>query len=767
VLAGSRIAFGMSRALFPILLGAMRASRMQAFLVIVLCWILSFGQGRELALSLQVEYFTSIALGLFCVVYLSFELWLWSNISIVLSQRLRPARPNGNSIERRFRRNTPNLIASAYCLLLLGFVAFELFKTGERTTAIALAITNVVAVLVALLTFGHSQNDLTDELAGDSPKLNKIYHSEKSCISHIVLIDLSPEKRVLAILSLISSGLIFAGWTVFDVTITRALGAFGATFLALAILLPWLSLLVVLTESSGFPIVTAILLMPFVADTIYGSFGTKPERYAVRPVFENERNQSSIDPRLEIDAAVDGWRRKNDSGQSLSPIIFVTAAGGGIRAAYWAASVLGRLEDCIPNFGHRVFSLSGVSGGSLAVGSFATLLIQPFSDKKLLDCSGPLAWEGAAVGMGINQLFMRDLLSDDFLAPVIKEMLLVDSVRALLPWSSSEANRAVALELAWENAWEKACDDRLGLERCKKRISLSSPFYSLASRAGDGPALFLNGVHQETGKRLITSNLRVRDSQLIDAIDFFDFVKHDVRISTAILNSARFPIVSPSGALMRYGGNHPMLVGHVIDGGYFDNNGTLTSNEVSRVALKKLNALWYSGEKCDGPRARPVVFLEILNDTSLSDHDSIRSTMGDETLEEEDIRLSTDIENDPRTYQGLDMNLPARQLLTAIQGLDASRSARAVHASKTLAKFAARETCNKKFVQIRLCPGMIPDPPLGWTLSRESRNSMDALIIGHTDSQREQYKQSRNYSRVLSCYAAIQNSLDKLIKFLK
>ena len=66
------------------------------------------------------------------------------------------------------------------------------------------------------------------------------------------------------------------------------------------------------------------------------------------------------------------------------PVILVSTEGGGIRAAYWTANVLAELQDRsqelvrqgeIPfDFARHVFSISGVSGGSLGGAIFAGLI---------------------------------------------------------------------------------------------------------------------------------------------------------------------------------------------------------------------------------------------------------------------------------------------------------------------------------------------------------------------------------------------------------
>ena len=97
------------------------------------------------------------------------------------------------------------------------------------------------------------------------------------------------------------------------------------------------------------------------------------------------------------------------------PVIFVATAGGGSRAAYWTAAVLGKLEDDSGGaFSKHLIAISGVSGGSLGAGIFRSLL----ASKKPIG-SYQEAGETAAAG--------------DFLGPVLAAMATHDVFPPLCP----------------------------------------------------------------------------------------------------------------------------------------------------------------------------------------------------------------------------------------------------------------------------------------------------------------------------------------------
>jgi hypothetical protein len=709
----------------PDLRAALWACRLQLVVVVFLFIFLSIGQGRDLAISLQLDRNPSIILGLLSAGILAVQVWVWSYIAVTNTQK----KVSSKSVfARAVRRAMPLYVAGSLTLMLLSSITYTLYHTGDNTGALALSFSSMLAFAAAI------------------------------SLARGILTDGSQALRLpslCGILSVTCGVLIITIWGLYETEITRSLGSFGTTFLAIAALLPIASAIVVSRSWKPIPIVTVLLVAPLFAETVYGILGFKIDRYAIR-VLKDDQGRTQGVPSPELSAATASWRANNDRFNQLSPVVFVTAAGGGIRAAYWASAVLGRLQDCIPNFHRKIISLSGVSGGSLGVATFGTLVSRNSSNVASIQCDHPIQWEAQPVGRGRYQEFLRNVHSDDFLAPVIREMFLVDTFRSLLPWASSDANRAVALERAWELSWARACKKSMELDSCRENVLLSDSWSKLAEAGSNVPMMFLNGVHQETGKRIVTSTVKVDRSIIVDAIDLRELVNHDLRISTAILNSARFPFVSPSGALLRYGDDGVRRMGHVIDGGYFDNNGTLTSNEVAVSVLENLQITRSLGDSCDGPSSRRVLFLELLNDTSMSDEDAGRV----------DDSWFNDEERNREGYLAKDVNIPARQLVTAFLGLEATRSARAVHASKTLAKFAENATCNKKYIQIRLCADILPDPPLGWTLSAESRSSIDAMITGH-GNRIDLYQRSKKASRLTECYTDLQDKLGQVISFLR
>jgi hypothetical protein len=253
------------------------------------------------------------------------------------------------------------------------------------------------------------------------------------------------------------------------------------------------------------------------------------------------------------------YHKDNNNDQKPVPMLVIATAGGGIRAAYWTATVLEKLRDDLEAKGQaldkRLFAISGVSGGS--VGAMNYVAARHFGDSP------------------------TEYLQSDFLAPAIASLVFADSASNFLP-DLGQIDRGTALE----QSFESGSGGHLGhsfLSFFPKKSDLSKHWR---------PALLLNATHQETGRRLIASNLKIEKDIFLDSFDELQLLNSDLRASTVAHNSARFTYVSPAGKLVPKSG--PDLSSkvanraYVIDGGYFENYGALTALELARSARHEI-----------------------------------------------------------------------------------------------------------------------------------------------------------------------------------
>ena len=272
------------------------------------------------------------------------------------------------------------------------------------------------------------------------------------------------------------------------------------------------------------------------------------------------KNCGAPENRMTVQKAAEVWyeqARAAHSGRADEPVpmLIVATAGGGIRAAYWTAKVLQRLETDVEKtnggLSPYLFAISGVSGGSVGAADYVASL----AAREEGALPSPLA---------------TDFLADDFLAPALASWIFIDTPSNILP-DLGQGDRGVALEQSFEFA---------------SKGMLKRPFLSFfpdaaASAKRWRPILLLNATHEETGKRIIAGHVKIERDVFVDSLDELRVLGKDVLASTAAHNSARFTYVSPAGNLGD--GN-----GSVIDGGYFENYGALSALELARAARKAL-----------------------------------------------------------------------------------------------------------------------------------------------------------------------------------
>lgn len=405
--------------------------------------------------------------------------------------------------------------------------------------------------------------------------------------------------------------------------------------------------------------------------------------------------------------------RQWEGSRTGKPIFIVAAEGGGIRAAYWAALVLSRLEDRAPGFSRQVFAVSGVSGGSLGGAVFAALAAEKESGRPL-----PCGALSACAG---------EVLGHDFLSPPIARMVAPDFVQRFLPVPLPLTDRAHALEDGWGDAWE----DVVGTQRFDR------PFQELwkADAVAIVPSLVLNGTHVESGRRIVTTNLRWSSGDLRDTYDLLRVVHSDLPLKTAVHNSARFAYVSPAGT-MRPRGVSPWWPwgedrGHVVDGGYFENSGTVS-------ALELVNVLQAAcGHTCDDR----IYMIHLQNNPAMDPKQPPPNPANpDDTLDREDAPQ----EDSGKDLQPFTKSYPRlNELLSPIRALANTRDARGGLAVKSAQAALSPPGQPSRFLQLGLCE-LIKDAkgekkraplPLGWQLSETSRNAMqDQLRQGFNDA---------------------------------
>jgi hypothetical protein len=283
---------------------------------------------------------------------------------------------------------------------------------------------------------------------------------------------------------------------------------------------------------------------------------------------------------------------KSDPSPNLGgiPAIIVATEGGASRSAAWTLSVMHMLDARTGGmFGSHIFAISSVSGGSLGAVTYDLAQVKKFGAAAPAPADQLAFWRDAMPG--VIELARADLLSSAIATMFTSDMLL------------GVPRRGPILAQAFDDFWRKrafALDEQAGLGL-------------VGMREGHPclPHLILNGTDVETGGRLMTSTIAFGQGPLdggdtsntakilqpfADAVDLVYQQQADFPASAAVLNSARFPLISPPGHLPANvtnptAANVPAHAYEVIDGGVFDNYSARTAWELAGAIKNGTNLL--------------------------------------------------------------------------------------------------------------------------------------------------------------------------------
>jgi hypothetical protein len=302
-----------------------------------------------------------------------------------------------------------------------------------------------------------------------------------------------------------------------------------------------------------------------------------------------------------------------------SPLIIVTATGGGLHASAWTAAVLARLER---QFGYRfhehLLLASTVSGGSIGLLTYLRELHEGMLDSKpelglarmqsAAQCS---SLEGVGWGLIYYDLpkafvpLLPYLVSpssgDDDLAVTATMGTPIGKDRTWALRKSFDRNlRDRYCKAIWENDNNPSADwdPRTDAKNAQPNGLTMRDFVLTASQpANSYPAITMNTTVVESGERFLLANYKIPDLELEEngpnyrARSFLATFRHpagerqaDLPLATAAQMSATFPYVS-SAARAPLSVDKAVNSVHFADGGYYDNDGTASAIEFLRYAL--------------------------------------------------------------------------------------------------------------------------------------------------------------------------------------
>ena len=244
------------------------------------------------------------------------------------------------------------------------------------------------------------------------------------------------------------------------------------------------------------------------------------------------------DGQLPPAAAGTAFKERAKNGRA----IVVCAAGGGIQAAGWTATVLTGLDQELEQDGWRdaVALISGVSGGGVGAMYYVEQL-----HRGKLDETGRKDVRTAAMASSLSAVGWGFVFHD------MRRLLLVRS-----PWSR---DRGWALE----QAWRRMIDPKL--------VSTMGD-WSVAAAEGKLPGVIFNATIADDGRRMLFGTV-----QIAGRLNFFEKYQKDIDVATAARLAATFPYVSPLARASIGGEPSDAHKWYLADGGYFDNLGIVTA----------------------------------------------------------------------------------------------------------------------------------------------------------------------------------------------
>ncbi|HET7763926.1 MAG TPA: hypothetical protein VFK92_02435 [Burkholderiales bacterium] len=653
----------------------LRPCRFSALVVAAGAALLLSAQGLEFTVRLPSEGLGKSAWFDASVFLWAFQSWYWARLLLDLTfgDRNAPlAHPRAGRLKALIV-HTPRVLAAGSYLVAVAAGAFA----GTWGIAAALAVEGVLFYAFLVLRRPLVQT-FAENAAGWKRALLVRREGPGGSFRSLPLLSVA-----ILVLTL-ACGAVLTVWVCRDaVDFGWTFGSPAVPFLGFSMLVPVGSLLVFFSRGGGksrigestgsadtrggYPVITLLLLLALAL-----SFFPAFDNHALRTLPQD----TPAGPALPLDEAFSRWQAQAPrASDGRTNLVVVATAGGGLRAAYWTATVLGAIQDRAAGFKQQLFAVSGVSGGSLGAAVFVTLASGQVS------LSDRPACESGGRSIGRLECDGQAVLSQDFLAPPVAALLFPDLMQRFFPFGFPD--RAKALEQSWEAAWRSAgFDDEAWANRGFRSLWPADRFV---------PALLLNSTHVETGKRVIASNLDVAGAPKVfrDAWDLYELLPPhaEIRASTAAHTSARFTYLSPAGTLAD--GTH------LVDGGYFENFGAVTAGEVLRAAVDRM-----------GKKVRPIAIL-ISNDTELNETDLPR--------------------NDPQRPRGAPPETFAAEALSPPRALLHTRDARGLLAASELRQLV--EDNGGDYFQFRLCKEAGRSPALGWVLSGESEQLMRSTLV--------------------------------------
>ena len=262
-------------------------------------------------------------------------------------------------------------------------------------------------------------------------------------------------------------------------------------------------------------------------------------------------------------------------------IFIVAAEGGGIRNCYWTYIVLQKLQNLQPSFYDHTFAVTGASGGSMGLGFYYNYI---YHNRDKID-------EDNFLLQAADSVRLDAICSGDYLSGVTYGFLYPDLLQRFIPWPIQSWDRSKYLANSFDAGFsgKPANDSGFLLNHNYQEMWSGQDRY-------DHPAILFNSTWAEGGSKAVFSPYILSPNYYADALDILTVTKRSVPMKEGMVSSARFPVLTAPG-LIYYDSTHdknnkPKKLGHLFDGGGFENTGIQTAQQ---TAIMMKNTLTHQG----------------------------------------------------------------------------------------------------------------------------------------------------------------------------
>ncbi len=542
-------------------------------------------QTKDLMVAAQ-ETDAAIAFGV-AALFWSFNLWYWARWGVTLASGDRPG-------QSRVAAGVPRAIA----VLASASAAYAAWRSGAGVaTGLAVAAAAMILVLAFLRTYFRR-----DTILNADANYRGAVPIPRRWLGWLIWDDLraAPFGRAFSVGLLVVCLVGEVAFAAFPLSIADVFNAPVVVLLALAFMTALGAFVTrTIAANTRIPLLTIVVLIA----VLFPGWVETERRVRTQSA------TAAFTERPTIDKAAEAWlgacaKSLADKTTGRTKVVLVGTAGGASRAAVWTLRALHELSEQDPLFAQRTFAVSSVSGGSLGAALWVAMLARDG-----VTC----ATTGDEDRRKRRDTDALQAASADFITPTVAAMLSRDVVYAtLLPVnvlvnyvaSRRPADRTAVLESAWEAAWPAGTPNLLA--GALQALWEPQTNGNLAPR----PLLLLNGTLTGTGLPALTAPVKVTAETFPATSDIGDLVRPgQVRVSTGVSDSARFPLVSTQGKVTGPDGKDDTIA----DGGYFDNLGASTLIN-AEIALRTAYAKLTKSTPLEGVTGLDIAVVEINSD---------------------------------------------------------------------------------------------------------------------------------------------------------